>query len=643
MEALKTSAWFERWRGRARRLLADRASIRWRLLVLALGIAVPFLALVAFLAVQSVSAGRASIRSATVESARFRAADVDTLIESWRQTLDVLAHTPSVRGHDVDETNRIFEELLLAYPYLINVSAIDVDLFIWAAAQPQNRGQRITGPQSERARLVLERGETDVSERVPLAAGPGQPARIVFIHHPVHDQSGQIVGLLQLALPLETLHAALRLDTAEPDRPVAIVHADGTLLASSRGGEPWSAGDGSGALGSLDLQATSGVLDVRDTAGGQWLVAYQRAGSLPWYALVATRRFEAFAPLRQLALSTAVTVLVVTLAAGLIGSWLARGITRPIGTLVTAAGRFAERDFSHRVRLGESCELARVAAAFNQMASQLQTAYEDLETRVEERTAELDAAHRELETVNAGLQETVECQVRQLERTNQLKRYLSPRVADLLVSERAEVGARIRRRDLSVLFTDVRGFTSISEEIEPEDLVELLNAFLTEMTQAVFDEGGTLDKYLGDGLMAFFGDPIPYDDHADRAVRAALSMYERLARVQQRWFALGQRPLLIGVGIASGFVTVGAIGSPERLEYTVIGNNVNLAARLVSAAGPGEILCNARTAAAVERWALVHERGPETIRGRARPVNVFEIAGFHDADSAPVEQLTGLA
>ena len=152
-----------------------------------------------------------------------------------------------------------------------------------------------------------------------------------------------------------------------------------------------------------------------------------------------------------------------------------------------------------------------------------------------------------------------------MERTNQLKRYLSPRVSDLLVSERAEVGARIRRRDLSVLFTDVRGFTSISEEIEPEDLVELLSAFLTEMTQAVFDEGGTLDKYLGDGLMAFFRDPIPYDDHADRAVRAALSMHERLARVQQRWFALGQRPLSIGVGIASGFVTVGAIGSPERL------------------------------------------------------------------------------
>ena len=536
----------------------------------------------------------------------------------------------------------MFEELLQAYPYLINVSAMDADLFIWAAAQPQNRGQRITGPQSERARLVLERGETDVSERVPLAAGPGQPARLVFIRHPVHDQSGQIVGLLQLALPLETLHAALHLDTAEPDRPVAIVHADGTLLASSRGGEPWSAGDGSGALGSLDLQATGGVLDVRDTAGGQWLVAYQRAGSLPWYALVATRRFEAFAPLRQLALSTAVTVLVVTLAAGLIGSWLARGITRPIGTLVNAAGRFAERDFSHRVRLGEAASWPGSRRPSIRWLLSFRPP-----TRISRRGwrngRPSTPPTASFETVNAGLQETVECQVRELERTNQLKRYLSPRVADLLVSERAEVGARIRRRDLSVLFTDVRGFTSISEEIEPEDLVELLNAFLTEMTQAVFDEGGTLDKYLGDGLMAFFGDPIPYDDHADRAVRAALSMHERLARVQQRWFALGQRPLSIGVGIASGFVTVGAIGSPERLEYTVIGNNVNLAARLVSAAGPGEILCNARTAAAVERWALVHERGPETIRGRARPVNVFEIAGFHDADSAPVEQLTGRA
>lgn len=603
----------------------------------------PFLALVALLAVQSVSAERASIRSVTVEAARFRAADVDALIESWRRTLDVLAQTPSVRERRVDETNQILEELLRAYPYLMNVSAMDADLFIWAAAQPQNRGQRITGPQSERARLVLERGQTDVSERVALAPEPGRPARLVFIRQPIRDRAGQVVGLLQLGLPLETLHAALRLDTVQPDHPVAVVHADGTLLTSSGADALWSGGDGGGVPGSLVLQAPSGVGDVRDTAGGEWLVAYQRADSLPWYALVATQRHEAFAPVRQLALSTAATVVVAMLVAGLIGAWLARGITRPIGTLVAAAGRFAERDFAHRVRLGESCELDQVAAAFNQMATQLQSAYEDLEARVRERTAELDAARRELESVNAGLQSTVECQVEQLERTNQLKRYLSPRVAELLVSERAEVGTRIRRRELSVLFTDVRGFTSLTEDVEPEDLVELLNAFLAEMTQAVFDEGGTLDKYLGDGLMAFFGDPIPYDDHADRAVRAALSMRERLAHVQQRWFALGQRPLSIGVGIASGFVTVGAIGSPERLEYTVIGNNVNLAARLVGVAEPGEILCNARTAASVERWALVRERGPATIRGRARPVNVFEIAGVRAADGATVELLADRA
>ncbi len=615
-----------------RRSLVDRVSVRWRLLLLTLAVAVPFLVLVAYLAVQSVAAGRAAIRSATIEEARVRAADLDTLIGSWRQTLDVLAQTPSVREHRADEANRLFEGMLQTYPYLINMSALDPDLTVWAAGLPQNRGVRITGAQSERARPVLERGETDVSERVAVAEGPGPRSRLAFIRHPVRDQAGQIIGLIQVGLPLETLGQALHLDTATPDRPIAIVHADGTLLTTSTDDALWSArgatwGQGQGQGQVQGFPAARGTLDLQDDAGIEWLVAYQRANSLPWYTLVATRRYEAFAPLRQLAISTTVTVLVVTLMTLLVGRHLGRGITEPISTLVVAARRFADRDFSHRVPAVGSQELAQVADAFNQMAAQLKTTYEDLEDRVRERTADLDATHRELEAVNVGLQDTVRQQLSQLERTNQLKRYLSPRIADLLVSERSELSTRIRRRDLSVLFTDVRGFTTLSEELEPEDLVELLNAFLTEMTQAVFEEGGTLDKYLGDGLMAFFGDPIPYDDHAERAVRAALAMRERLAGVQQRWFAIGQQPLAIGVGIASGFVTVGAIGSPDRLEYTVLGNHVNLAARLVSVAAPGEILCNAKTAAAVEGWAVVHDRGLETIRGRLHPVHLFDVVG----------------
>jgi class 3 adenylate cyclase len=258
-----------------------------------------------------------------------------------------------------------------------------------------------------------------------------------------------------------------------------------------------------------------------------------------------------------------------------------------------------------------------------------------LERRVAERTAELAQAQAKLETLNADLQQQVAEQVFAIEQADYLKRYLSPRVVDHLTSGDRVMDQATRRRNLSILFVDVRGFTAFSEEVEPEELVELLNELLTRLTTVVFDHGGTLDKYLGDGLMAFFGDPVPSEDHAEQAVRAALAMREGVERMQKRWFAAGQGALGVGIGIATGYVTVGTIGAPTRLEYTVIGNNVNLAARLCGLASAGEILASARTVSDVRHLVQWRSRGEVPVKGRRRPVQIAEILGRSQPELHP--------
>ena len=165
----------------------------------------------------------------------------------------------------------------------------------------------------------------------------------------------------------------------------------------------------------------------------------------------------------------------------------------------------------------------------------------------------------------------------------------------------------------------------MSERLEPEELVELLNQYLAEMTEIVFKHGGTLDKYIGDALMVFFGDPVAYEDHAERAVRTALEMRGRLEELQQRWMTRTQEFLTMGIGITTGYVTVGNIGSPSRMDYTVLGNQVNLASRLADAAKGGQILVSQRTLLAVRGMVASTEIEQIQLEGVSRPITIFEI------------------
>jgi adenylate cyclase len=215
-------------------------------------------------------------------------------------------------------------------------------------------------------------------------------------------------------------------------------------------------------------------------------------------------------------------------------------------------------------------------------------------------------------------------------------RYVSPQVAELLLRDPSLVRLGGRKAVLTVFFSDIRGFTSLSEKIPPEEVARLLHEYFTAMTAIVFRHGGTLDKFIGDAIMVFFGDPIPMEDHAERAVRMALDMRAEMEALKARWRAEGRPTFDPGMGINTGEVVVGNTGSAERVSYTVIGDNVNLAQRLESNAGPGQILISAAARAAVpeaDAKFVLDPLPPIKVKGRERPVEIYQVLSTRPAAS----------
>jgi len=179
-----------------------------------------------------------------------------------------------------------------------------------------------------------------------------------------------------------------------------------------------------------------------------------------------------------------------------------------------------------------------------------------------------------------------------------------------------------QRKMMTVVFTDIRGFSSLTDSLEPEELFQLLSKYHSEMIRIVHNYDGTLNKIMGDGLLIFFGDPIPMDDHADRAVRMAMDMQRKVADLSDEWNRYGHR-LGVGIGINSGFATVGNVGSDAYSDYTVIGNQVNVASRLETTAGPGQILISQRTYHMLKEAVKVEEMGDIEVKGTHTPVKVY--------------------
>jgi adenylate cyclase len=190
-----------------------------------------------------------------------------------------------------------------------------------------------------------------------------------------------------------------------------------------------------------------------------------------------------------------------------------------------------------------------------------------------------------------------------------------------------------RKTEISVMFSDVRGFTSISEKLDAQELADLLNQYLTEMTRIVFRNQGTLDKYIGDAVMAIWGAPFEELDHAERACRAAIEMMARLGELQKEWRVRNQPVLEIGIGINSGIASVGNMGSALRYGYTALGDAVNLSSRLegLNKEYGTRMIASESTRAKVHDAALLfRELDWIRVKGKAQPVTIYELAGLRD-------------
>jgi class 3 adenylate cyclase len=220
------------------------------------------------------------------------------------------------------------------------------------------------------------------------------------------------------------------------------------------------------------------------------------------------------------------------------------------------------------------------------------------------------------------LTETIERQ------KTELSRFLSPQVARLISSPEGEQMLAGHRRQITVAFCDLRGFTSFAEQADPEELLGVLGEYHRMIGDAIVEHGGTLEHFAGDGVMVFFNDPVPQDDHVERAVRMAITMRERFAVLSDAWRKRGYE-LGFGVGIAVGYATLGRIGFEGRYDYGAIGNVVILASRLSSQAGPNQILLSQRAIAMVEGMVEVESVGELTLKGMSRPVAASNVVGVH--------------
>lgn len=302
--------------------------------------------------------------------------------------------------------------------------------------------------------------------------------------------------------------------------------------------------------------------------------------------------------------------------------FMARNLINPIKRMIVSSREITNGNYDIEIIAKTRDEIGQLAETFNEMAHKLKDYTENLEQKVEDRTHELQDALEMLNESNAILEGL----------SDKLSRYLSPQIRESIFSGKQEGKIESHRKKLTVFFSDIRNFTATTDRMETEDLTDLLNNYLEEMSQIALKHGATIDKYIGDAIMIFFGDPESKGEKEDAlaCVRMAVEMRDRIKVLQKKWLDKGMvQPFHIRMGINTGYCTVGNFGSNERMDYTIIGSQVNLASRLESAADIDQVLISQETYSLIKDTFFCEKKDLIQVKGIHYDVQTYLVVDYH--------------
>ncbi|WP_428026016.1 adenylate/guanylate cyclase domain-containing protein [Arcobacter sp.] len=310
-----------------------------------------------------------------------------------------------------------------------------------------------------------------------------------------------------------------------------------------------------------------------------------------------------------------ITIILITIALTL---YISSKLTNIISKLNIGVKKLKDGDYSANIVIKEDKEFNEIATTFNNMAKNIEQHQNTLEEKIKQRTNELQGALIDVQNQKVTLENL----------SNKLAKYLSPQLFDSIFSGKQDVQIESKRKYLTVFFSDIKGFTDLTDSVETETLTQLLNEYLDIMSSIAIKHGGTIDKYIGDCIMVFFGDPLSNGKTEDAVscINMAIEMKEEMSKLRIKWQRDGiSKPFHIRMGINSGHCTVGNFGSKNRLDYTIIGGVVNLASRLESNARPDQVLISSETYMLIKDNIKCAKKEELTVKGIAHPIQTYEV------------------